>query len=70
MHAQLLSCVQLFLTPWIVAHHAPLFMGFPRQEHWNGQPFRSPGDLPEPVIESGSLALQVDSLPLSHQGSP
>ena len=52
-----------------VAHQAPLFMGFPRQEHWSGQPSRS-GDLPEPVIEPGSPALQVDSLPLSHQGSP
>ena len=29
-----------------------------------------PGDLPTPVIEPRSPALQVDSLPLSHQGSP
>ena len=26
---QLLSCVQLFATPWIVPCQAPLFMGFP-----------------------------------------
>ena len=29
----------------------PLFMGFPRQEYWNGWPFPSPGDLPDPGIE-------------------
>ena len=29
-----------------------------------------PGDLLNPGIESPSPALQVDSLPLSHQGSP
>ena len=32
-------------------------MGFPRQEYWNGLPFPSPGDLPNPVIEPKSLAL-------------
>ena len=26
-------------------------MGFPRQEHWSGLPFLSPGDLPDPGIE-------------------
>ena len=45
-------------------------MGFPRQEYWSGLPFPSPGDLPDPGIELGSPALQVDSLPLSHLGSP
>ena len=46
-------------------------MGFSRQEHWSGLPFPLPGDLPNPEIESGSLALQAGSLPnLSHQGSP
>ena len=39
-----LSCVQLFATPWTVAHQAPLSMGFPRQEYWSGLPFRSPGE--------------------------
>ena len=32
--------------------------------------FPSPGDLPDPGIKPGSPALQADSLPLSHQGSP
>ena len=31
--------------------------------------FSSPGDLSNPGIEPASPALQVDSLPLSHQGS-
>ena len=38
-------------TPWTVAHQAPLFMGFSRQEYWNGVPFPSPGDLPRSGIE-------------------
>ena len=45
-------------------------MGFPRQECWSGLPFPSPGDLPNPGIETASPAVQVDSLPLSHLGSP
>ena len=36
------SCVQLFTTPWTVAHQAPLSMGFPRQERWTGLPYRPP----------------------------
>ena len=35
-------------------------MGFSRQEYWRGLPFPSPGDLPDPGIESGSPALQAD----------
>ena len=42
-----LSHVQLFMTPWTVAHQAPLSMGFPRQEYWSGLPFPPPGDLPD-----------------------
>ena len=42
-------------------------MRFPRQEYWSGLPFPSPGKLPNPGI---NLHWQVDSLPLSHQGSP
>ena len=36
----------------------------------SGLPLTSPEDLPNPGIEHGSPALQADSLPLSHQGSP
>ena len=67
---KLLSHVQLFATLWTVAYQAPPSMEFSRQEYWNGLPFPSPGDLPSPGIEPGSPALQADSLPLSHQGSP
>ena len=38
----LVSHVQLFVTPWTVAHHTPLSMGFPSQEYWSGFPFPSP----------------------------
>ena len=45
--------------------HGParlLSMGFSRQEYWSGLPFPSPGDLRNPGIKSGSLALQAESL--------
>jgi len=45
------------VTPWTAACQAPLSMGFPRQEYWSGLPFPSPGDLPNPGIESAYLAL-------------
>ena len=57
-----LSHVRLFATPWTVAHQAPPFMGFSRQEYWSGWPFPSPGDLPDPGIEPKSPALQADAL--------
>ena len=44
-----------FVTPWTVAHQAPLPMGFSRQEYWSGLPCPSPGDLPDPGIEPASL---------------
>ena len=45
------------VMPWTVVCKAPLSMGFFRQECWGGLPFPSPGDLPDPGIESSSLAL-------------
>ena len=42
-----LSRVQLFGTPWTVAHQVPSSMGFSMQEYWSGLPFPSPGDLPD-----------------------
>ena len=44
--------------------------GILQQEYWNGLPFPSPGGVPNPETEPGSSALQADSLPLSHLGSP
>ena len=40
----------------------PAVHGIILQEYWSGLPFPSPGDLPDPGIEPGSLALQTDSL--------
>ena len=51
----MLNCVQLFVTPWTVAHQAPLYMGFPRQEYQSGLPFPPPGDLSKPGIKPTSL---------------
>ena len=58
-----LSPVRLFATPWTVAHQAPQFMEFSRQEYWSGLSFPSPEDLPNPGIEPGAPALQADALP-------
>ena len=66
---QPLSRVRLFVTPWTVAHQAPLSMGFSRQEYWSGLPFPYLGDLPDPGIKAGSFASQADSLPSELQGS-
>ena len=43
-------------------------MGFSRQEYWSGVSFPSPGDLPDPGIKPGALALQADSLPSEAPG--
>ena len=51
------------MTLWTTAHQAPLSMRFSRQGYWSGLAFPSLGDLPNPGIEPGSLALQADSLP-------
>ena len=48
------SPVQLIVTPWTVAHQAPLSMGFFRQEYWSGLPVPTPEDLPNPGIELAS----------------
>ena len=56
-----------------VAHQVPLSLGFSRQQYWSGLPCPPSGDLPNPGFEPespASPALQADSLPLSHRGSP
>ena len=67
------SGVQIFVTPWTIACQAPLSMGFSRQEYWNGLPYPPPGHLSDPRIKPVSSVapeLQVNSLLLSHWGSP
>ena len=54
------SCPTL-CDPW--AHQTPSSMELSRKEYWSGLSFPSPGDLPNPRIESRSPALQADSLP-------
>ena len=50
--------------------HRLYSMEFSRPEYWRGQPFPSPGDLPNPGIKQGSPALQTDSLPTELWGKP
>ena len=56
VHLCVLSCVQLYVTPWTMARQEPLSMEFSRKEYWSGLPFPSPGDLPNPGIKPVSLA--------------
>ena len=58
----MLSRVWFCVTPWTIAHQAPLSMDFTGQEYWSGLPCPSPGALPNPGIEPRSSALQADSL--------
>ena len=67
--AEVLSHVQLFVTPWAIAHQAPLSMEFSRQEYCSGLPCLPPGDLPDPGIKPGTPALQTDSLPSEPPGN-
>ena len=53
-----------------VARQAPLSMGFPRQKYWNGLPFPSPGDLPDPGIELVSPALAGGFFTTEPPGKP
>ena len=53
------SVVSDSATPWGITPLAPLPMEFSRKEYWSGLPFPSPGNLPDPEIEPGSLALQA-----------
>ena len=50
------SRVQLFAAPWTIACQGPLSMEFSRQEYWSRVPFPSPGDLPDPGMETESTA--------------
>ena len=53
------NCVWLFTILWTVAHQAPLFIRFSRQEYWSELPFIPPGDLPNPGREPESLRCPV-----------
>ena len=55
MHMCVVSGLQLFATPWTVAHQALLSLGFSQQEYWIELPFPPLGDLPDPGTEPMSL---------------
>ena len=71
---QSLSHVQLFAVPWTIAHHAPLSMGFPRQEYWRGFPFPTLGDLPKsgisPALAGGFLIAEPPGKPQDREDPP
>ena len=71
--ACMLICVWLFTTLRTIARQAPLSMGFPRQECWNGLPSPSPENLLNPGTEPKSPvspALQADSFIIEPPGKP
>ena len=62
------SHIQLFATPWTVAHQGSLSKKFSGQEYWSGLPFPSPEDPPNPGMEPESLVLETVSLPSEQAG--
>ena len=73
VHAQSLSCVQLFATPWTVSCQAPVSLGFSMQAYWSGLPFPFPGSLPDPGIKPkspGSPALAGGFITTEPPGKP
>ena len=64
------SCVELFVTPWLIAYQNPQSIAFSRQEYWSGLLCPPPGDLPDPGTEPTSLThvccigRQADSSPI------
>ena len=66
-HAQSLSHVRLFVTPWAVAYQPPLCMGFSRSRFTGaGCLFLFEGII---LTQGSYLHLQADSLLLTHLGS-
>ena len=57
------------LTPWTVAHQAPLSRGVSRQEYWSGLPFPSPGVFPAQQSNPGLLHCRQILYQLSYNGS-
>ena len=69
VHAQLLSHVQLFATPWTVACQDPLSIEFSRQENLDGLPLPPLEDVPNPEIKPCISCIgQAASFPLRYLG--
>ena len=64
------SVVENSATLWTIARQAPQSMGFSRQENWNGFPYPSLGDFPDPGMKPSSPTLQADSLATEPPGKP
>ena len=62
------SHVQLFVTPWTVACHTPLSMGFSRQEYWSGCHALLQGIFPTQGLNPGLPHCRQTLYRLSHQG--
>ena len=58
-----------FATPWTLTHQAPLSIGVPRQEYWNGLPFPLQEIFPIQGSNPSLLHWHMGSFPLSHLGS-
>ena len=69
-HMCVVSCVQFFVTPWMIARLAPLSMGFSRQEYRSGLPFPPPRDLSDPGIKPVSPALADGFFTTALPGKP
>ena len=41
-----------FVISWTITCQVPLSVGFLRQDYWSGLPFSSPGNLPDPGIQT------------------
>ena len=67
-HCQVVS--DSFETPWTVAHQAPLFRRFSRQEYWSGLLFPFPGDLPDPWTDPTSPAFAGGFFTTESPGKP
>ena len=73
VHAQSLSHVWLFVTPWTVAHHAPCRWDFPGKNTGMGCHFLLQEIFPTHGLNGHLWQLlhwQEDVLPVSHPGSP
>ena len=67
---QPLSCVQLFATPWPIAHEAPLSMHSPGKNTGVGFHFLLQGIFPTQGSDLGLPHCRQILYHLSHQGSP
>ena len=64
------SVMSDFAITWTEARQARLSMELSRQEYWNGLPFPTPGDLPDPGNEPSSPALAGRFFTTESPGKP